>query len=352
MSTVHELHPVTQDPDFTRRNREWFTQRYDFASGGVYFPHQPVYGFSRFDEHVQDYVRTYNIVRLLEEIEFDSFLDVGCAEGYVLNVVRHCFGVRTCGVDIAQSAIDRARELYGLDGIAADARRLPLPDKAYDVVLCSETLEHVAEPAAVIAELLRVARRYVIITTPAARNEAELAEHFQHLDPKIVFAHFHFFTEQQMRAWLPEPTQFLGLGHRSMQPAFHRFSSGYDQAQAIRDLVAFIAASTPGAAEETLRGYQRLADGMVTAPPSLWRRMLGRRAMACALRLEHRLSRRNPRDTLAFLTLTRCDGLPIARRRRPVPGLLRYLLWDNRVAPLNLAAAGSGSEAPRAVANS
>lgn len=336
MNLARELHPVTQDPQFTSRNREWFSKRYAFASRDIYFPHQPVYGFSRFEEHIQDYVRTYDIARLLEELRFDSFLDVGCAEGYVLNVVRHCFGVKTFGVDIAQTAIDRARELYGLDGVAADAAHLPLADKSYDVVLCSETLEHVADPAAVIAELLRVARRYVIITTPAARNEAELEEHFKRLDPEIVFAHFHFFTERQMRAWLPENTEFFGIGHPRMRRVISRFSTGYDQAEAIQDLARFIEESSPGAAKETIREYERLMEGMVARPPGLSQRLLGPRALALALRAEHWLARREPQRTLAFLTLTAVDGRPPVRARRPVKGLLRYLLCENRVDSLKL----------------
>ena len=335
------LHPVTQDPSFTRKNREWFTQRYDFASGGVYFPHQPVYGFSRWEEHIQDYFRTYHILRLLEQIEFRSFLDVGCAEGYFVNMVRKLFGAETCAVDIAPSGVRRARELYDLTGVAADALHLPFPDKSFDVVLSSETLEHVSDPGAVIAELVRVARHYVVLSTPAARDKAALEEHLKHVDPNVIFSHFHFFTEDQMRAWLPQGTLFRGTGHRSMERVFRWFSSGHDQAAAIRDLVAFLEHSCPEMARETAEAYNQHAQAVVNPPP-WWQRFLGPSALGWALRYDHWLSMREPQETLAFLTLSPCHGTKIELRDRRVPGMIDFMLRHNRVDPLRLAAASSG----------
>lgn len=337
--STEQFHPATQSPEFTRKNREWFTQRYDFASQGIYFPHQPIYGFSRFEEHIQDYFRTYHILRLLEQVRFSSFLDVGCAEGYFVNLVRRLFRAEGYGIDIASSGVRRARELYDIPGAAADAVRLPFRDKTFDVVLSSETLEHVADPAAVIRELVRVARHYVILSTPAARDEATLAEHFKHVDPEVIYSHFHFFTEPQMRAWLPPETLFLGAGHRSMQRVFAWFSSGHDHAAAIRDLLRFLEVSCPGMARETIEAYHRHAREVTSRPP-LWRRhLLGPRALALALRADHWLSARRPGETLAFLTLSPCHGTPLELRRRPVPGLLRFLLRENRVDPLRLAQA-------------
>ncbi len=330
------LHPVVQDHAFTRKNREWFTQRYDFASHGIYFPHQPVYGFSRWDEHITDYFRTYHILRLLEELEFKSFLDVGCAEGYLINLVRKLFGAEGYGIDIAPTGVRRARDLYGIPGATADALRLPFADKSFDVVLSSETLEHVADPKAVIAELVRVSRHYVILSTPAARTDAELEEHFKHLDPAVIFSHFHFFTEKQMRAWLPPGTEFLGAGHRSMPRYWNWFSSGHDQAAAIGDLVAFLADSCPGMAAETLEAYGRHAQTHAKPPP-WWQKLLGPRALGMALQADHWLCSRHPQDTLAFLSVSPCHGTKLERRRKPVPGLIRFLLEENRVDPLRLA---------------
>jgi SAM-dependent methyltransferase/uncharacterized protein YbaR (Trm112 family) len=54
--------------------------------------------------------------------------------------------------------------------VVGDAERLPFADDAFDFVICSHLLEHVADPGAVLGELQRVARRGYI-ETPSAEWE-------------------------------------------------------------------------------------------------------------------------------------------------------------------------------------
>ena len=51
----------------------------------------------------------------------------------------------------------RAWHYAGLD-VISDIARLPFADETFDAVLCSEVIEHVPAPIAVIAELARVLR--------------------------------------------------------------------------------------------------------------------------------------------------------------------------------------------------
>jgi SAM-dependent methyltransferase len=62
------------------------------------------------------------------------------------------------GVDIVAGA--------GVD-IVADAHALPFPDGAFDVILCSEVLEHLHTPAQALSEMRRVLKRggTLILTT-------------------------------------------------------------------------------------------------------------------------------------------------------------------------------------------
>lgn len=43
---------------------------------------------------------------------------------------------------------------------------LPWPADAFDLVICCEVLEHLQRPAEGLAELARVARRHVLLSTP------------------------------------------------------------------------------------------------------------------------------------------------------------------------------------------
>jgi len=50
--------------------------------------------------------------------------------------------------------------------IAASASVLPVQDKAFDMVVCQEVLEHIAQPFLALREIQRVCRRYLVISFP------------------------------------------------------------------------------------------------------------------------------------------------------------------------------------------
>ncbi len=101
----------------------------------------------------------------------DSVLDVGCGFG------RHSFealrrGAHVVALDAGRAEVEGVRDMMGamaLEGefsadtqcaevIQGDALALPFVDGAFDVVLCSEVLEHVPQDQAAMAELARVLR--------------------------------------------------------------------------------------------------------------------------------------------------------------------------------------------------
>ena len=131
----------------TKTAREWLDRRYSRDSGGGYLAHQPICGLrtERAEPNaILRFARTYRLLELLHSLEFDSFLDVGGGEGYLAALVRDLFGVKTAhSSDLSAEACSRAREIFDIDGAAADSTRLPFASKSYDVVLCSEVIEHV-----------------------------------------------------------------------------------------------------------------------------------------------------------------------------------------------------------------
>lgn len=155
---------------YTEETMSWLDRRFrETDRDGIYIAHQPIYGFRKGHSEpgaVVRYVITYNILRALSHLQFASFLDVGGAEGYKAALVRAVFGAQVRSVDLSAEACVRAKAIFGVDGEPVDIQRLPYPDGAFDVVLCSETLEHVVDLQAATRELLRVARRAVVITVP------------------------------------------------------------------------------------------------------------------------------------------------------------------------------------------
>jgi SAM-dependent methyltransferase len=100
----------------------------------------------------------------VSDIEFDNVLEVGCGEGYILELLNL---PHSLGTDIDWPVLAQARTRFPAGFFAAaDAAHLPLPNKCTDLVLGIEMLEHVPDPAAVLLEIKRVSRGYCILSVP------------------------------------------------------------------------------------------------------------------------------------------------------------------------------------------
>lgn len=77
-------------------------------------------------------------------------LDVGCGIGDMLG-----FRPNTVGVDINTGTVGFCRQ-RGLDARLMEPDSLPFPDASFDGAICDNVLEHIAVPAALLAEIRRV----------------------------------------------------------------------------------------------------------------------------------------------------------------------------------------------------
>ncbi|HET7009353.1 MAG TPA: methyltransferase domain-containing protein [Anaerolineales bacterium] len=191
----------------TRTAREWLDRRYRRRADGSYLAHQPVGGWATSDAEpniVPRLARTYRLLSVLEGLEFGECLDVGGGEGYLSALVRDLFGAEAWSSDLSTEACLRARELFGVRAYAADAARLPFADDSFDLVVCSEVIEHLPSPVVAIAELVRVARKHVIITTeeacPLGESERGLRLHLLGVD--YPHAERNWFTPEDFRVLL------------------------------------------------------------------------------------------------------------------------------------------------------
>jgi len=83
--------------------------------------------------------------RFLDPARHRSLLEVGCAYGFFLELVRDRFA-SVAGVDISEDGVRHARDVLGLDATLGDLASLDLGERRFDVVCFWDTIEHLRQP--------------------------------------------------------------------------------------------------------------------------------------------------------------------------------------------------------------
>ena len=107
-------------------------------------------------------------------------LDAGCGAGRHLCEAFRTAGVHVVGVDLNRGDLDKSHACLALMAaeaedksgswlvLKADVTRLPFKDEAFDVVICSEVLEHIPDNVRAISELVRVLKpgKDLVVSVP------------------------------------------------------------------------------------------------------------------------------------------------------------------------------------------
>jgi len=109
-----------------------------------------------------------NITELYLSVEAESIFDGGCGEGFILNTLNKARPVRSCyALDLDINEVkDASVNLPFCDVRQGSLYEIPFKDDSFDLVICSEVLEHLEDPGRGLHELHRVSRKYVILSVP------------------------------------------------------------------------------------------------------------------------------------------------------------------------------------------
>lgn len=150
--------------------------------------------------------------------EVASVLDVGCGDGRLTNRIAARVE-RVVGVDIAAEALRHV----AVETHEAPVTGLPFPDRAFELVVCTEVFEHLddEELARAVRELARVAARSVLISVPFeeslenAMGRCAACGHVFH-----VFRHLQRFDADRLPTLVPGLTLawWQTLGPRFFPP--------------------------------------------------------------------------------------------------------------------------------------
>ena len=105
-------------------------------------------------------------------------LEVGCGDGALSGVLGIKLGLAVSGVDTSERGLALARSMFADRGLSGDFRHITgygtgFPDASFDLVVCSDVIEHVDDPDAMLMEIRRLLTPggRLIITTPLKFSE-------------------------------------------------------------------------------------------------------------------------------------------------------------------------------------
>lgn len=108
------------------------------------------------------------VIEILRPINPDSILDVGCGEGFTLDKFKkEGIGKNLAGIDYSDDALKLGAKIYPeLKLKKGDIYNIKEKNNSFDLVMATEVLEHLDNPQKALRELVRVSKKYVMLSVP------------------------------------------------------------------------------------------------------------------------------------------------------------------------------------------
>lgn len=148
-----------------------------------------------------DDVRRLQVTERSVPINIESLLDAGCGNGDFLNLMRQKRkGISLFGCDISDERLKRSGLIgSGAVFVRCDLSNIGMGENSVDCVVCLEVLEHCVNYKEIFAELLRVSKRFVLVSVPYREKiKKEVCIHCGETTPR--FGHLNSFTEDDLKS--------------------------------------------------------------------------------------------------------------------------------------------------------
>lgn len=118
---------------------------------------------------IREFTLAERIIRRLKRDHVHNLADIGCGDGYLIYSIlkKRDYIDKIYAIDISSTRLKRVKAISRrINTIKTNATNICFPDNFFDVVICSEVLEHIADYEKAVRELLRVTKKQLVITVP------------------------------------------------------------------------------------------------------------------------------------------------------------------------------------------
>ncbi len=97
-----------------------------------------------------------------------KILDAGCGEGFIDKILRERIDdIEITGLEYTSEALTVARAMNPqVHYVQGDIYKMPFADGEFDIVICTEVLEHLQDPDKALKEINRVSSGKILLTVP------------------------------------------------------------------------------------------------------------------------------------------------------------------------------------------
>ncbi len=156
-----------------------------------------------------------NTIKELSKQKNNAALEIGPGSGIYLPVLAELYG-SVAAVDIEEAYLAEAKELEkdipNLSSRLDNILNSELPDACFDLILCTEVVEHISNSKRAIAEMYRLLRPggFLLLSTPQRYSPLELTAKIAFLpgfiqlvkliyrEPILETGHINLLTERQI----------------------------------------------------------------------------------------------------------------------------------------------------------
>lgn len=136
-------------------------------------------------------------------------LDVGCGHGINSSqLVKR--GFECVGIEINEEYTTEAKKY--IEAYTMSAEKMEFPDKSFDTVIMLEVLEHIQDPYAALAEVVRLTRKNLILSVPNLSPLETCVEYNVIMHHFFESSHLNFFTKPMLERFLKEYFPYVEVG--------------------------------------------------------------------------------------------------------------------------------------------